>query len=145
MEDNINQKIINEEDSQLEIEVNGFGDSKDTTTSLCDRFGIYIYSDEFLAKEKEYKEYRKERDDNIIQAIFNNKKKPETEDAFYMVMNAETSIVLKTEYESESNKAASPFSMYAYVLMGILIAGLLLFFIERQRRKKSNETKCDDH
>lgn len=145
MEDTIDYEMTNEGDSQLDIEVNSYGNSKDTTTSLCDRFGIYIYSDEFLEKEEAYKKYREEQDEDIISSVFSNQKRPETEDAFYTVMNAETGTVLKTEYETESNKAASPFSMYAYVLMGILIAGVLLFFIDRQRRKRAGETEYDDH
>lgn len=133
-----------QDDSELEIKLDGIGIQKDATTSLCDRFGVYIYSPDFLAKEVAYKKKQNEQNDLILEAVFENKGQAGTEEMFLQVMNANAGTVLKTEYEAENDETAGQFSMYAYGLTGILIAGALLFMIEKWRRKKANETDRDN-
>lgn len=129
---------------ELKIEIDDIGKQKDTTTSLCDRFGVHIYSKDFIEKEKAYKENQQKQKEEVLKAVFENTGEPLTEETFSKVMKAETTAVLKTEYEAD-NEAAGPFVMYAYVLAGILFAGAVLFLIEKRRRGKANETDSDSY
>lgn len=141
---NETDKTLQSDNEELEIEIDNIGKQKDTTTSLCDRFGVYIYSEDFMKKEKVYQESKKKQNEEILKAVFENTGEPLTEDAFSKVMQAETTAVLKAEYET-GNEAAGPFAMCAYVLAGVLLAGTGLFLLEKRRRRKANETDSDNY
>lgn len=141
---NETDETLQSDNEELKIEIDNIGKQKDTTTSLCDRFGVYIYSEDFIKKEKVYQESQIKQKEEILKAVFENTGEPLTEDAFSKVMQVETMAVLKTEYEAD-NEAAGPFAMCAYVLAGILFAGTVLFLLEKQRRGKANETDSDNH
>ena len=91
--------------------------NENISTSLCDRFGIHMYTSEFL---------------NVL----NNPEKEITETAFQRVMQADTTAVIKTEY-NENNETNNQYMNIAYGVFGAMLAGIVLFFIEKYRRKRN--------
>lgn len=119
-------------DLQLNPEVLQRDDS--VSTSLCDRFGIYMYSEEFLEKEKNYNHQQKENDEKVFQEVLYNTKNSKNEEAFQQVIRAERTEVIKADYggRQDGNSVWLP---TAYGLLGALLAGTVLFFIEKKRRR----------
>ena len=72
--------------------------NENISTSLCDRFGIHMYTLEFMEREKRYQEKQQEKEDHIFSNVFNNPEKEMTDIAFERVIQAETTAVIKAEY-----------------------------------------------
>ena len=77
--------------------------NENISTSLCDRFGIHMYTSEFMEQEKAYQEEQEEKNNEIFLNVLNNPEKEITETAFQRVMQADTTAVIKTEY-NENNE-----------------------------------------
>lgn len=106
------------------------------STSLCDRFGIHMYTLEFMEHEKRYQEKQQEKEDEIFSNVLNNPEKEMTDTAFKRVIQAETTAVIKAEY-NENKATSNPYINIAYGILGAILAGTVLFLIERYRRKRN--------
>ena len=56
--------------------------NENISTSLCDRFGIHMYTSEFMEQEKAYQEEQEEKNNEIFLNVLNNPEKEITETAF---------------------------------------------------------------
>ena len=110
--------------------------NENISTSLCDRFGIHMYTSEFMEQEKAYQEEQEEKNNEIFLNVLNNPEKEITETAFQRVMQADTTAVIKTEY-NENNETNNQDMNIAYGIFGAILAGVVLFFIEKYRRKRN--------
>lgn len=110
--------------------------NENISTSLCDRFGIHMYTLEFMEREKRYQEKQQEKEDHIFSNVFNNPEKEMTDIAFERVIQAETTAVIKAEY-NENQETSNPYINIAYGVLGAILAGTVLFLIERYRRKRN--------
>lgn len=106
------------------------------STSLCDRFGIHMHTLEFMEHEKRYQEKQQEKEDEIFSNVLNNPEKEMTDTAFKRVIQAETIAVIKAEY-NENKATSNPYINIAYGILGAILAGTVLFLIERYRRKRN--------
>ena len=106
------------------------------STSLCDRFGIHKNTLEFMEHEKRYQEKQQEKEDEIFSNVLNNPEKEMTDTAFKRVIQAETTAVIKAEY-NENKATSNPYINIAYGILGAILAGTVLFLIERYRRKRN--------
>ena len=106
------------------------------STSLCDRFGIHMYTLELMEHEKRYQEKQQEKEDEIFSNVLNNPEKEMTDTAFKRVIQAETIAVIKAEY-NENKATSNPYINIAYGILGAILAGTVLFLIERYRRKRN--------
>lgn len=104
------------------------------STSLCDRFGIHMYSEEFLKKEQIYKQQKKENEEYIFRNVLNNEENLMIEETFQRVIQAEGGTVIKAEYKM-TEKQSPLWSTAGYILVGAMIAGVILFFIDKRRRR----------
>lgn len=106
-------------------------------TSLCDRFQIHMFTEEFEQIEQTVREMEQENktivfENVMFQEISDN---DGAEQIFETVMNAETETVVKADYITEG-KYNFDFSVFFYISGGIAIAGLaLLLFGQRRKRK----------
>lgn len=106
-------------------------------TSLCDRFQIHMFTEEFEQIEQNVREMEQE---NKV-TVFENVMFQETADngaaeqIFETVINAETETVIKADYTTES-KYNFDFSVFFYIFGGIVIAGLALLLFGRRRKRK---------
>lgn len=95
-----------------------------------------MYTSEFMEQEKAYQEEQEEKNNEIFLNVLNNPEKEITETAFQRVMQADTTAVIKTEY-NENNETNNQYMNIAYGVFGAMLAGIVLFFIEKYRRKRN--------
>lgn len=129
-------KKTTESQGGLKLDTEILQKDENISTSLCDRFGIHMYTQEFLEKEKIYQDKQKQKNKEIFLNVLHNQKVESNEDAFQTVMKADTTEVVKAEYNGNQG-AINQYTNIAYGLSGALLAGVVLFFIERYRRKRN--------
>lgn len=122
----------------LDLDTEMLQKDENMSTSLCDRFGIHMYSEEFIEKEKAYQTEQKEKNDQIFTNVWNNKKQEKSEQAFQSVMHAQTAEVIKAEYTGPG-EAEGTYAGVMYGLLGAVLAGAVLFGIEKYRRKRHED------
>ena len=71
-----------------------------------------------------------------VSRVLNNPEKEMTDTAFKRVIQAETTAVIKAEY-NENKATSNPYINIAYGILGAILAGTVLFLIERYRRKRN--------
>lgn len=111
------------------------GKEESVTTSLCDRFGIHMYSDEFLENEVEYKKQQNVQKNQILQAVFHNRKQNTTSQYFQSVMDSSAETIVKKDYTEQN--ATNHYGMIAYLALGMVMAGIFYYFMG-QRKKNEN-------
>lgn len=118
----------------LDLDTGTLQKDENISTSLCDRFGIHMYSEEFIEKEKTYQKEQKEKNDQIFSNVWGNQKQEKSEHAFQTVMYAQTAEVIKADYTGPKEEGTYAGVMYG--LLGAALAGAVLFGIEKFRRKR---------
>ena len=122
----------------LSLDASVLQKNDDVSTSLCDRFGIHMYSSEFLEQEALYKEEQDQEKTKIFHAVMHNSKNEKTEESFQQVIQAEGVEVIKSNSARNEQEEAGWFSA-AYILLGAIVAGTVLFLIDKMRRKRRED------
>lgn len=122
--------------SGLHLDTEILQKNDNVSTSLCDRFGIHMYTSEFIELEKIHQKEKQEKNNEIFSNVLNRSKSNSMETAFQRVIQADTTAIIKAEY-NENTQSNSQYTNVAYGLTGALLAGAVLFFIERHRRKRN--------
>lgn len=106
-------------------------------TSLCDRFQIHMFTEEFEQNEQNVREMEQENKVIIFENVMYQEaaSSNETEQIFETIMNAETEKVIKADYITGS-KSNFDFTVFFYIFGGIAIAGLALLLFGRRRKRK---------
>ncbi len=106
-------------------------------TSLCDRFQIHMFTEEFEQNEQNVREMEQENKVIIFENVMYQEaaSSNETEQIFETIMNAETETVIKADYITGS-KSNFDFTVFFYIFGGIAIAGLALLLFGRRRKRK---------
>ena len=121
---------------ELELQIEDMPQKEEeVTTSLCDRFGIHMYSEEFINSENEYNEQQKLQEKEILKAVFNNKKEDDRAKTFLKVMENTEAVIVKKDY-TEPTDVRYP-GAALYMIAGMLLAGAFLYII-RRRKKGAN-------
>ncbi|MGI6050898.1 MAG: hypothetical protein ACOYA9_00260 [Bilifractor sp.] len=126
-----------EDSSALTLDTNILERNDNVSTSLCDRFGVHMFSDEFISEVTSYDEKQKDEQDRILHDVLTNPETGKTEEAFQQVMQADTVTVVKADAGTEVSQ--NEISPIAYSLLGALIAGTVLFIIQKRQRKRHHE------
>lgn len=108
------------------------------STSLCDRFQVHMFTEEFEQTEEQVRQTEQQSREEIFADVmltqegFDNGEK---EQIFQAVMVADTEAVIKFDYTQD---VAGKFdiSAYLYIFVGILIAGVVFWLVGRRRKKK---------
>lgn len=127
-----------EQSHDLSLDASVLQKNDDVSTSLCDRFGIHMYSSEFLENEARYKEEQDQEETKIFHAVMHNSKNEKTEESFQQVIQAEGVEVIKSNSARNVQEEAGWFSV-AYILLGAIVAGTVLFLIDKMRRKRRED------
>lgn len=106
------------------------------SSSLCDRFQIHMFTEEFEQAEQDVARLEQENNATVFENIMLQEvnDNSETEQIFETVMNAETETIIKADYVL-NNENGFDVSVF-YIFGGIAIAGLVLWFVERRRKRK---------
>lgn len=129
--------------ADIQIDTSILTQQEKTTTSLCDKYDVHIFGTDI--EELENKQEREEelKQEKILADVFTRRPGTDREEALRTVMAAETSAVVKKEYETEE-EAGMDSAMYAYLLAGMLLAGIVLFYIDK-RRKGKHRNEADNY
>lgn len=111
------------------------GKEESVTTSLCDRFGIHMYSDEFLENEVEYKKQQNVQKNQILRAVFHNRKQNTTSQYFQSVMDSSAETIVKKDYTEQN--ATNHYGMIAYLALGMVMAGIFYYFMGRRKKNEN--------
>lgn len=131
--------------NDIEIDTSILKQQEKTTTSLCDRYNVHIFREEAELLEENYDQEQELRQEEILADVLTGKSGMDREKILKTVMEADTSAMVKKDYESSMDGEDSLF-MYAYVFAGVILAGAVLFYIERRRKgKKQGETYSYDY
>ncbi len=114
-----------------------------TTTSLCDKYDVHIFSGDIEALEMKQEKEEELQKEQILEDVLTRRPKADRREALRTVMEAETSAVVKKEYHTEA-ETGMELSMYAYLLAGALLAGTVLFYIEKKRKDRKRH-EADDY
>lgn len=135
----ITQERPAEDRADIQIDTSILTQQEKTTTSLCDKYDVHVFGADIEALENEQEEKEELEQQKILTDVFTRQPKADREEAVRTVMAAEASAVVRKEYETEE-EAGAGFSMYAYLLLGVLLAGTVLFYIDKRRKgKRGNE------
>lgn len=144
-ENNAQNKAADSSDIQIDLDI--LQQQEKTITSLCDKYGIHIFNEKASMLEEEAMKEKEERTEKILADVINGTKNSDREEILKKVMSAETSEVIKKEYETETVKEHD-LTVYAFGLAGMLMAGIFLFYIEdrrKKKRKKGRGHEADDN
>lgn len=124
-------------DAVLNLNVDDLNWQGNQSTSLCDRFQIHMFTEEFEQTEKKVKQAEQENIDGIFENVMfqNETGNNENEQIFETVMAADTDVIIKADYISEGVKSFDFFAFF-YIFCGIAIAGGILWLIDRRRKRK---------
>jgi len=124
-------------DAVLDLNVDVLNWRGKQSTSLCDRFRIHMFTEEFEQAEQAVKREEQENIDHIFENVMYQDEigSDENEQIFASVMAVDTDVIIKADYTSESVKGFDFFAFF-YILCGIAVAGGILWLIERRRKKK---------
>lgn len=126
--------------NDIEIDTAILKQQEKTTTSLCDRYRVHIFREEAELLEENYDQEQELRREEILADVLTGKPGTDREKILKTVMEADTSVMVKKDYESSMGSESS-LSMYTYVFAGVVLAGAVLFYIEKRRKgKKQGET-----
>ena len=123
-------------DLKIDEMMQNTGKEESVTTSLCDRFGIHMYSDEFLENEVEYKKQQNVQRNQILRAVFHNRKQNTTSQYFQSVMDSSAETIVKKDYTEQN--ATNHYGMIAYLALGMVIAGIFYYFMGRRKKNENH-------
>lgn len=129
--------------TDIQIDTSILTQQEKTTTSLCDKYDVHVFGADIGALEDKYEQEEELEQEKILADVFTRRPNADRKEAFQAVMAADISEVVRKEYGTEE-KAGMDFSMYAYVLLGALLAGTVLFYIEK-RRKDRHRHEADNY
>lgn len=106
-------------------------------TSLCDRFQIHMFTEEFQQIEQNVRETEQESKVTVFENVMFQEKADYdgADQIFEAVMDAETETIIKADYTTES-KYSFDFSVFFYIFGGIVVAGLALLLFGQGRKRK---------
>lgn len=124
-------------DTALDLRVEDLNWQEKQSTSLCDRFQIHMFDKEFEQAEQEVTKKEQESRTAIFEDVLSGAEigNYENEQVFETVMETEMETVIKTDYGTAGNNYFDILP-FVYLLGGIVVAGIVLWFIGHRRKKK---------
>lgn len=126
-----------DEDAALNLNVDDLNWQGKQTTSLCDRFGVHMFTEKFRQAEIGVRQEEKELAEDMFESVMFREEPIDNgmEEIFDTVMAAETEVIIKADYGIDTT-AAFDIASLLYILGGIMAAGVVLWLVERRRKKK---------
>lgn len=120
-------------ESQLEISVETISEQNEVSSSLCDRFGIHMFTDAFIDTEERLAQTERSERQTILKNVMTNIEEYTLKDNLQLVMKAEAETIIKKEYENKQD-TESIATLEFYGITGALLAGFVLYYIEKIRK-----------
>lgn len=124
-------------DAALDLRVEDLNWQGKQSTSLCDRFQIHMFNEEFEQAEQEVAKREQESRTAVFEDVLSGEEAAnyENELVFETVMGTEMETVIKSDYRTAGTHRFD-FLPFMYILGGIAVAGIILWLIGHRRKKK---------
>lgn len=132
-----------ESGSQLEIPVETISEQKEVSSSLCDRFGIHMFTETFIDIEERLAQTGKSERQTTLKNVMTKTEEYTLLDNLQVVMKAEGETIIKKEYENKQDTESMAVLAF-YGIAGAVLAGFILYYIEKIRKgRKKIENNSD--
>ena len=132
-----------ESGSQLEIPVETISEQKEVSSSLCDRFGIHMFTETFIDIEERLTQTGKSERQTTLKDVMTKTEEYTLLDNLQVVMKAEGETIIKKEYENKQDTESMAVLAF-YGIAGAVLAGFILYYIEKIRKgRKKIENNSD--
>lgn len=132
-----------ESGSQLEIPVETISEQKEVSSSLCDRFGIHMFTETFIDMEERLAQTGKSERQTTLKNVMTKTEEYTLLDNLQVVMKAEGETIIKKEYENKQDTESMAVLAF-YGIAGAVLAGFILYYIEKIRKgRKKIENNSD--
>lgn len=132
-----------ESGSQLEIPVETISEQKEVSSSLCDRFGIHMFTETFIDIEERLAQTGKSERQTTLKNVMTKTEEYTLLDNLQVVMKAEGETIIKKEYENKQDTESMAVLAF-YGIAGAVLAGFILYYIEKIRKgRKKIENNGD--
>lgn len=124
--------------SELELNIDDLNWQGQRATSLCDRFQIHMFTDQFEQTQEKVRTSEKQDREAILTSVLHAPEdggNKEAERIFQTIMDADTEAVIKFGYSQNTGKEPD-IAVFLYLFGGIAITGLVWWIAERRRRRK---------
>ena len=144
-----NNALIGETDTAIvDFQTDFLNRQKINSTSLCDRYNIHMFTQEFELKQDQVKKTEWKVRAEAFSKVLSNNDHTSYDQTFSMVMNSDMDAIVKKEY-SDGVQSNTQVGLLTYTLFGAVLAGTAFVVIERIRRKKrenhSNNNQSRDN
>lgn len=126
------------ENSKLELDTVSLDEQGKVATSLEDIYGYQVLSEEFEKQVNQHKELEEQERKQYMEYVFTENPTDTIMAAFDTVMEAQTNVIVGTEYSDKEIKGDSPIMIIGFTLLGAVLTGMVLLFIEKIRKGKKN-------
>lgn len=126
------------ENSKLELDTVSLDEQGKVATSLEDIYGYQVLSEEFEKQVNQHKELEEQERKQYMEYVFTENPTDTIMAAFDTVMEAQTNVIVGTEYSDKEIKGDSPIMIIGFTLLGAVLTGIVLLFIEKIRKGKKN-------
>lgn len=132
----VSENDVNPE-AVLELRVDDLNWQGKQVTSLCDRFQIHMFTEEFEESQEHVLQMEKEEEDRLFCNVMyqGEAQNQEIEEIFDSVMAENTEVIIKTDYLIE-DESHFDFGAFIYLFAGIVVTGTILWLLRQRRRKK---------
>lgn len=129
--------------SELPIPAETISEQEEVSSSLCDRFGIHMFTESFIETEENVTQAEGIERQETLDNVMTNTKGYTLLDSLQTVMDAETEAIIKKEYENKQDTESGAV-LALYGILGAILAGFVLYYIEKIRKgRKKIENNRD--
>ena len=133
------------DDAELDIQVTDLNWQGKQTTSLCDRFGLHMFTEAFKqGEEKVIQEEQAEKELIFTEVLNHSEPESMNDQVFTSVMSAEVEVVIKEDY-AQTDSGGIGVSDILYMILGIVIAGIVIWFINRRKKNENHDYRSKLH
>lgn len=126
------------DDAELDIQVTDLNWQGKQTTSLCDRFGLHMFTEAFAQGEAKVAQEEQAEKELIFTEVLNHSEPESVNDrVFTSVMGAEIEVVIKEDYAQTDSGGIGVLDIL-YMILGIVIAGIVIWFINRRKKNENH-------
>lgn len=133
------------DDAELDIQVTDLNWQGKQTTSLCDRFGLHMFTEAFKQGEEKVIQEEQAEKELIFTEVLNHSEPESMNDrVFTSVMSAEVEVVIKENY-AQTDSGEIGVSDILCMILGIVIAGIVIWFINRRKKNENHDYRSKLH
>ena len=123
-------------DKDIQLKEEALTQDDNFSTALGDRFSYHVFSDEFIASEKQEKEEAKAEEEQMLKTVLNGiPDKDQNEEYFNIVMQAEPIQIIKSGDNLQGSADSTTMQKILPFFAGILIVTVIFTYIKKKKKQ----------